>query len=95
MDKRREYVEKLSAQMVEWNTEMKRLQEKVAGAPAESKWDYYHTMAALQLKRDEAGVRLQGIAAARDDEWEELKTGTDEVWDDVRTVMYNAVMKMP
>jgi hypothetical protein len=39
----------------------------------------FSSMSALRLKRDEAGVKLQGIAAATDDEWEELKTETEQV----------------
>jgi hypothetical protein len=48
----------------------------------------------LQLKRDEAAVKLQGISAAGDDEWEDLKKGTEQVWGDVRTMLRDAVMKI-
>ncbi|HEY5514273.1 MAG TPA: hypothetical protein VIK40_11580, partial [Geomonas sp.] len=85
MDKRTEYVERLSAQMVEWDTEIERLKDKAESATPESKTDYSQAIAALQLKRDEAALKLQGISAASDDEWEDLKTGTDQVWGEVRT----------
>ena len=63
-------------------------------ATAEAKTDYSSAIAALQLKRDEAAEKLQGISAATDDEWEDLKTGTEKVWDEVRTILRDAIMKI-
>jgi hypothetical protein len=94
MDKRTEYVEKLSAQMVEWDAQIDRLKDKAESAPPGSKSDYSNAIATLQLKRDEAAVKLQGISAASDDEWEELKTGTDHVWGEVRTILHDAIMRI-
>jgi len=94
MDKRTEYIEKLSAQMVEWDTQIERLKDKAESATVDSMSDYSQAIAALQLKRDEAAQKLQGISAAGDHEWEELKTGTDQVWDEVRTMLRDTVMKI-
>jgi hypothetical protein len=94
MDKRTEYVEKLSAQMVEWDNQIELLKDKAESAAAESKSDYSNAIEALQLKRDEAAVKLQGISAASDDEWEDLKTGTEDVWGEVRTILHDAIMKI-
>ena len=94
MDKRTEYVEKLSAQMVEWDTQIDLLKDKAESTTPETKIDYSNTIAVLQLKRDEAAVKLQGISAASDDEWEELKTGTEHVWGEVRTILHDAIMNI-
>jgi hypothetical protein len=94
MDKRTEYVEKLSAQVVEWDVQIDLLKDKAKSATPETTSDYSGAIAALQAKRDEAAAKLQGISAASDDEWEELKTGTDQVWDEVRTILRDAVMKI-
>jgi len=56
MDKRTEYVEKLSAQMVDWDVQIEQLKDK-AKVPAETKFDYAKLIAALQLKRDQGGDR--------------------------------------
>jgi hypothetical protein len=93
MDKRTEYVEKLSAQMVEWDVQLDQLKEKAEIATPEEKFEYANAIAALQLKRDEAAVKLQGIAAASDDEWEELKTGAEQIWDEVRSLLRNAITR--
>ena len=93
MDKRTEYIERLSAQMVEWDNEIDRLKDKAESA-TESKSDYLEAVAALQAKRDQAALKLQGISAASDHEWEDLKTGTDQVWGEVRSNLRDAILKI-
>ncbi|GFE60670.1 hypothetical protein [Geobacter sp. AOG2] len=94
MDNKTEYVEKLSAQLVEWDMQIDQLRDKAESAPPESKTDYSKAIAALQLKRDEAAVKLQGISVASDDEWEDLRTGTEHVWGEVRTILHDTIMKI-
>ncbi len=94
MNKRTEYVEKLSAQMVEWDAQIDRLKDKTESATPEARFEYAKAIADLQLKRDEAAVKLQGISAASDDEWEGLKAETEQVWDKVRTVLRDTIMKI-
>lgn len=94
MDARTEYIEKLSAQMVEWDLQIERLKDKAESATPEAKYDYSGSIAALQLKRDEAAEKLQGISTAGDDEWEELKSGTEHVWGEVRTILHDAILKI-
>ncbi|MFZ3209136.1 MAG: hypothetical protein WA140_09925 [Geobacteraceae bacterium] len=94
MDKRTEFVEKLSAQMVEWDAQIDRLKYRADTATPEAKFEYSGIIAALQLKRDEAALKLQGISSANDNEWENLKTGTEQVWDEVRTILGDAIMKI-
>jgi hypothetical protein len=68
MDKRTEFVEKLSARMVEWDVQIDRLKDMAESATPEEKFAYSKAISALQLKRDEAAVKLRGISAASDDE---------------------------
>ncbi|MCX6983566.1 MAG: hypothetical protein NT118_02285 [Lentisphaerae bacterium] len=94
MDKRTEYVEKLSAQMLEWDAQIDRIKFQAKSDTPEVRLEYSNAIAALELKRDEAAVKLQGISAAGDDEWEELKTGTEQIWGDFRTMLHDTVMKI-
>ena len=94
MDKRTEYVEKLSAQMVEWEAQIDRLKIKATSATPEANLEYSNEIAALEAKRDEAALKLQGISTAGDDEWEDLKTGTEQIWGDFTTMLSNAVKKI-
>jgi hypothetical protein len=79
--------------MVEWDVQIDRLKDQVENANPEEKFEYSKNISALQLKRDEAAVKLQGISAAGDDEWEDLKTGAEQIWDEVRTVLRDAIGK--
>jgi putative heme iron utilization protein len=94
MDKRTEYVETLSAQMVEWEAQIDRLKIKAMSSTSASRHEYSSEIAALQNKRDEASLKLQGISTAGDDEWEDLKTGTEQIWGDFTTMLGNAITKI-
>jgi hypothetical protein len=94
MDKRTEYVEALSAQMVEWDAKIDQLTFKADNAASEVKHDYSRAIEALQIKREEAALKLQGISIAGDDEWEELKSGAENVWGEVRTILNDAITKI-
>lgn len=93
MDKQTEYVEKLSAQIVEWDVQIDRLNYKMESATAATRAAYSKTIAALQLSRDQAAVKLQGIAVASEDEWEDLKSGAEQIWDEVKVLFKDAVKK--
>lgn len=93
MDKRTEYVEKLSAQMVEWDVQLELLKEKAESATPEVKFEYANIIAALQLKRDEAAMKLQGISVASADEWEDLKNGTEHIWGEISNGLRDAILK--
>jgi hypothetical protein len=94
MDMRTEFVENLSAQMVEWDAQIDQLKVKATSAKPEARLEYFNTIAALQLKRDEAALKLQGISSASDDEWEDLKTRTEQVWGDAMTMLRVAITKI-
>ena len=80
--------------MVEWDSQIYLLKDKAESATSETKAEYSNTIAALQLKRDQAALKLQGVSSANDDEWEEVKNGTENVWAEVRTILSNAITKI-
>jgi hypothetical protein len=94
MDKRTEYAERLSTQMVEWDMQIEQLKIKATNATPEARLEYSNAIAELKQKRDEAAEKLKGISAASDDEWEELKTGAEQVWGDIRTMLRDAIKKI-
>ena len=94
MDKKTEYVEKLSAQMVEWDAHIDLLKYKADSASAGVTSGYGKEISDLLRKRKEAELLLQGISAASDDTWEELKEGTENVWGEVRNSLHDAILKI-
>lgn len=94
MDKRSEYVERLSAQMTEWDVQIEMLKDKAKSSRSEMQNEYSSAISALQLKRDEAAGKLQGISSAGESDWEELKSGTDRIWDEVSTILHDTIVKI-
>ena len=94
MDKRTEYVESLSAQMVEWDAQIDQLKDKAESATPEAKSEYSNAIRALQLKRDETALKLQGISPTSDDEWKDIQTGSEDVMDEVRTMISDTITKI-
>lgn len=84
MDARTKFVEKLSAQMVEWDNQLEFLKDKLEYATAAEQSEYAKTIAALQQKREQAAEKLMGIAAATEDEWADLKTAAEQIWGEVK-----------
>lgn len=91
MDKRTEYIERFSAHMVEWDSQIDLIKDMAECATPETHFEYSNAILDLLLKRNEVAVKLQGILSANDDEWEGLKTGTEHVLGEVRTVFHNVI----
>jgi hypothetical protein len=68
MDGRAEFVETLSAQIVAWDVQIDFLKDKTESATPEEKFEYSRVIAALELKRNEAAEKLQGISVVSEDE---------------------------
>jgi hypothetical protein len=94
MDKRTEYVQRLSAHMGEWDTQIDLIKARAIDVTPGTGSDFSTTISALQLKRDEVALKLHGISSAGDDEWEELKPGTEHALGEVRTMFHEAVTKI-
>ena len=93
MNKRKEYQEKLDAQLEEWNKQISLLRAKADKAKAEAKIEYYKIIEALQPKQDNAKARLKELKAASDEAWEDLKAGAEKAWAEVKTAFDNAASK--
>jgi hypothetical protein len=58
------------------------------------KSEYCKEIDILPRKRKEAEVKLQGIATASDDTREELTAGMEDAWNEVRSALHDAVLKI-
>jgi len=94
MDKRTEYVERLFAHMVEWDSQIMLLRNKSENSLPDTRIEYSNTINELQHKRDVVALKLDGISNSKDNDWEELKTGTENALGDIRTTFFNAVTKL-
>jgi len=92
-DKRKAYEEKYDAQLREWSAEIVLLNAKADKAKAEAKIEYYKTIETLQGKHDAARTKLQELKTASDDAWEDLKAGAEKVWTEVKTTFQSATSR--
>ncbi len=79
--KRDAYVEKLKAQLDEWNADIDKLAAKAAQAEAEAKIEYQNEVEDLRAKRDDVRDKLSAIRQAGEGAWEDLKEGLENSWE--------------
>ena len=91
MDKQREYMERLSAHMAEWDVQIDLIKDKVESISPETRSEYSKAISALMLKRNEVAVRMHGTSTASDEQWEKIKIGTEHILGEVRTLFRAAI----
>jgi len=80
MTKRDEYVEKMKAQLDQWNGEIAKWEAKAAEAQAGARAEYDKQLEALRQHRDQALYQMKLMQSAAGDAWMEMMRGTDEAW---------------
>jgi hypothetical protein len=90
---RKAYEEKIDAQLEEFNAQIALLKARAAKAKAEAKIEYYKTIEALQQKQEEAGAKLHELKNTGDDAWEDLKTGSEKAWVEIKIAFNDAVAR--
>jgi predicted ATP-binding protein involved in virulence len=92
-EKRKAYEEKFDAQLKEWSAQIALLKAKADKGKAEAKIEYYKTIEALQHKQDEAMKKLHELRSAGDEAWEDIKTGAENTWDEIKAAFHAAASK--
>ncbi|MHB8789734.1 MAG: sll1863 family stress response protein [Desulfobulbaceae bacterium] len=92
-DKRKAFEEKLDAQIDELNAQIALLKAKADKAKAEAKIEYRKSIEGLQLKRDTARAKLHELKSSSDEAWEDLKSGAEKAWDDLKSAFHAAAAK--
>jgi predicted nucleic acid-binding Zn-ribbon protein len=80
MSSREEYVQKMKAQLDQWNTEVAKWEEKTHAAQAEMKAEYEKQLETLRSRRDDAMYQLHQMQAASADAWMDMVKGADAAW---------------
>jgi multidrug resistance efflux pump len=87
MSKRDEYVDKLKAQLDQWNTEVAKWEAKAQQAQAGARVEYEKQLKELRRQRDQALEQMKRVQAATGDAWVELVRGADEAWAKMREAL--------
>jgi SMC interacting uncharacterized protein involved in chromosome segregation len=94
MDREKDLIERLSAQIVDWEAQMDRLQFQAESASEQRKGAYLEQLEALQQKRDEAQAQLQQIGTGESDVGKDLAEGTRDLGQDVKSDLRRAILKV-
>jgi hypothetical protein len=80
MSNRDEYVEKMKAQLDQWNADIAKWESKAQAAQAEARAEYDKRLEAVRQQREQAMYQMKLLQGAAGEAWIEMMRGTDEAW---------------
>jgi len=84
MTSRENYVKKLQAQLDEWNSEINVLRADAQRVKTETKAEFEKRIEQLRHKCEAAKEKIKNIHESDNVGWEELKEGTDQMWNGIK-----------
>jgi hypothetical protein len=90
METRELYKQKYEAQLHEWSAKIEALSAHADQLTADAKLKAKPHLDGVHAKLETAKAKLQEIAHATDDKWDEVKKGADHVWNDVKASVEGA-----
>ena len=90
MNKRDQYLDKLKAQLDEWNTELAKWEAKARSAQADMRIEYEKQIDAFRRQRDQAMEQMHRVQSATGDAWNDLARGADDAWAKLREAFEKA-----
>jgi len=90
MTKRDEYVEKLKAQLDQWNAEVAKYEAKARETQAGMRIEMDKQLETFRHQRDHALEQLRQVQSASGDAWVDLMRGADDAWAKMREAFERA-----
>ena len=87
---RDEYVQKLKAQLDQWNAEVSQWEAKARESQAHMKEEYEKQLGNVRSKRDEAMYQMKLMQNASLDAWQDMMRGADEAWKNMQEAFNRA-----
>ncbi|MDX1694384.1 MAG: hypothetical protein R3208_11525 [Ketobacteraceae bacterium] len=79
-----ELIEKIKAQLEEWDYELDRMEHRAEDVQADVKSRYQHLVEDLKAKRSELAHRVDQFEDAAEDALEDVKEGLEMAWDSIK-----------
>lgn len=93
MNKKDVYMEKLQKQLDGWKADIEKIKAKAGKADAGAKARYAKHLEELKVKQDAARKKLEELRHSGEGAWEDLKTGIDKAWHELRDAVKSAAAK--
>jgi len=90
---RNAFIDKMAAQLKQWNAEIEDLEAVAEKAKDVAKADYQKHIEDLRNKRQTVEDKLADIKQASDQAWEELKSGAEEAFNAMKNAFQTAMSK--
>ncbi len=93
MEKRNIYLEKIEANIAQYNAKLADLKTKVAEVQSDLKSEYLFQMDNLEKKRDEFVVKYGQLKDTSSHAWDDVKEGTEKAWAELEDSIEKAVSR--
>ncbi len=90
MSTKLDFLEKVQAQLAEWNAEIEKLQATAGKVKADAKHEYTALLEKLRARQTALRSQLQVLTRATDEGWEELKTGVENASTELQQALEQA-----
>jgi predicted nucleic acid-binding Zn-ribbon protein len=87
---RKEYQEKMAAQIRALGAEIDKLKARGSEASAEARQQYEQQIAALRSQQSATQERLQELQQSSNEAWDDLKGGFEKAWKDLQKAVDRA-----
>ena len=94
MNSRKAYEDKLKAQAQEWTAKIDQLKAKASQADADARLEIQERIKDLEDARNDAEGRLEELASAGEDRWQDLKKTADDAVAGVERKLSEALDKV-
>jgi len=90
MEKRNLYMEKIGRKLIQYNAKLTEMKGKTAEVQVDMKLEYLSQVDNLEKKRDELIKKHGQLTISSQRGWEDVKTGTEKVWDELEEAFAKA-----
>ena len=93
MEKRSLYMEKIDANLTQYNAKLAQLRGKAAEVQVDMKLEYLDQVESLEKKRDKFMEEYGQLKTASEHGWEDVKEGTEKAWKDLEEAFDKAIAR--
>ncbi|MGY6634745.1 MAG: sll1863 family stress response protein [Alkalilacustris sp.] len=90
---REAYVEKLKAQIDQWNHEIDKMQASARAAQDDARRQYEAQLAQMRTERDKAEAKMREARAASEKAWQDMSAGMVAAWESIGEGFRNAMKR--
>lgn len=93
MGTRKEYIDKLAAQLREWDSAIQKLEAGAEKIKVEARGEFQRQIRELREKRNEAGEKLDNLKQSGEEAWQDLRSGADKLFADIKSTFERAASR--